>query len=99
MPGPERKAESGNPNPPTADRLPPTACRLVRAIDELVSNGLASREWSEIGWLLVYCQWCNRFTGSGCGAFDGGEDRTDLLNMLTDCGRWCPDWPNLFATP
>jgi len=71
--------------------------RLVRAIDELVSNGLATREWSEIGRVLVYCQSCARFTGSSCRAFDGRGDRPDLLDMLTDRGRWCPHWPRLDA--
>ena len=71
MAGPSAKRDAGH--------------RLVRAIDELVSNGLVSREWSEIGRLLVYCQSCNRFTGSGC-----RSDRPDLLDMLTDRGRWCP---------
>jgi len=73
--------------------------RLVRATDELVSNGLATREFAEIGRVLVYCQWCNRFTSSGCCTFDGRSDRPDLLDMLTDRGRWCPYWPDLIATP
>jgi len=67
--------------------------RLLRAIEELVSNGLTSRPWSEIGRLLARCQTCSRFTAAaGCTAFDGEDGRPALLDVLTDNARWCPHW-------
>lgn len=66
--------------------------RLVHAIEELVSNGLTSRCWAEMGRMLARCQSCERFTGTACKVFDGRDDRPDLLDMLTDRGRWCPHW-------
>lgn len=78
--------------PAAADSRIDKGVQLVRAINELVSNGLASRCWAEIGRMLARCQGCDLFTGSGCTTFDGRDDRPDLLDVLTDRGRWCPRW-------
>jgi len=71
----------------------PGGLRLIRAIAEEVSNGLASRSWDDIGRLLARCQDCGKFTdAAGCTAFDGQDGRPSLLDVLTDNARWCPHW-------
>jgi len=67
--------------------------RLIHALSEMASNGLASRCMQEMGRLLARCQDCTRFTAAaGCTAFDGEAGRPNLLDVLTDNTRWCPHW-------
>lgn len=70
----------------------PAAPELVNAIWELASNNESTRCVFEIGRMLARCQYCERFTGRGCLTFDGRDDRPELLDVLTDRGRWCPRW-------
>ncbi len=83
------RAPTGPPGP-----IVPPITRLLRAIDEMVSNGIATRPQEEIGQCLAKCQKCRRWTDPGCARFTATKCKTllDFLNFLTQAQNHCPQW-------
>jgi len=70
------------------------ACpEITRAIDELESNGLATRQWAMAGLYLGLCQRCSEWSGDGCRrlGLSGGK----FAEWLCDRGNWCEIWTEL----
>jgi len=74
--------------------------RLLHAVEEMVSNGLATRSWEEIGRCLVVCQRCEHWRGDYC-----AEDATcpakarqvyrmRLTRVRLTCDKWTRERPD-----
>jgi hypothetical protein len=63
---------------------------LVAAIEELESNGLATRSWAEAGRLLAICERCREWDRHGCHQVDVRPG--PFAVFLCDAGRRCERW-------
>jgi hypothetical protein len=68
----------------------PQMQRLLNAIAELESNGLATRPWALAGRNLSLCQRCEEWMGSGCleVSLEPGKFAEFLVNAKRSCPRW-----------
>jgi hypothetical protein len=66
---------------------------ITNAIDELESNGYATRSWAMAGLYLGYCERCPEWLGSGCRKIT--SDPNHFAEFLTDARRWCDRWADL----
>ena len=67
------------------------ACpEITRAIEELESNGLATRSWAMAGLYLGLCQRCPEWSGAGCLwlGLAGGDFAEWLCRRESWCERW-----------
>lgn len=66
---------------------------ILCAIDELESNGLATRPWAMAGLYLGICERCPAWTGDGCSeiGLHGGQ----FGEWLCDRSNWCDRWTRL----
>lgn len=62
---------------------------ILAAIEELESNGLATRPWAMAGLYLSLCQRCELWTGTGCPEVseEPGKFAEFLVSDRT-CDRW-----------
>jgi len=74
----------------------PQMQRVLNAIAELESNGLATRPWALAGLCLSLCQRCGEWTGDGCARISGG--RAAVAEALVDASWVCPQWAALHQT-
>jgi len=96
----------GRPYPRDLDRPPRRDCpaaavngaeyrrrlaQLLRALDEWLSNGLATRPAGEIGRLLALCQACRDFRGDRCDR-DNCQGPAKLRARLCRRSLWCDEW-------
>lgn len=74
-----------------------SANRLLNAIDDLVSNGEASRSAEDIGRCLAICQNCEAFHGDWCAEEIACPKaaRKIFLKRLTRRGPGCDKWGDL----
>jgi len=63
---------------------------ILNAIEEMQSNGVASRSWVMAGLLLGLCQRCPEWTGGGCAP--RAPEPAEFAAMLCDAGAWCDKW-------
>jgi len=68
---------------------------LLNAIDELESNGLATRPWVMVGLYLSLCQRCEYWGGAGCVWIDGGPGA--FASWLVDAENTCDRWAEIHA--
>lgn len=65
---------------------------VTMALDEMVSNGIATRSAFEIGQRMSHCQRCDKFRGGDvvfdCHRYPGGK----WLDLLGDADRRCKLW-------
>ena len=64
--------------------------RILNAIEELESNGLATRTWAVAGLCLGMCGECEEWTGSGCreNPMTPGKFGELLCDAKFFCDRW-----------
>ena len=67
-----------------------TVNAILCAIDELESNGLATRPWAMAGLYLALCQKCERWAGTGCPdvSIEPGRFAEFLVDGSRSCRRW-----------
>ncbi len=76
-------------NPPTGQAIV-TQSPLLAAIEEIQSNGLASRCWAQAGLWLAICQRCPKWEGYGCRRVS--VEPGAFAEFLCDGGRSCDRW-------
>jgi len=74
------------------------ACpEITRAIEELESNGLATRPWAMAGLYLGLCQRCPEWSGDGCRRLGLSGGRFGA--WLCDARQWCDRWSAMHQGP
>lgn len=67
--------------------------RILNALDELESNGKATREWAMAGLYLSLCQRCPQWQNVGCPRI--GRNPDIIAQRLVDSSWWCQRWVEL----